>query len=164
LLTDDNPDGAGEAGTSGRLAAVVQVRLWSMMQRKLYDPSSARKISRKSPEWINSEVDRTGEDESPNLLGAPEEDDEAGFVDLLGDDFEDLLAGDESNSELLDCLDDSERERLVIEQETEEMLFGSGWDRDEEDYLLLENENDITNEAEEEILLDGGSESDSMLV
>jgi hypothetical protein len=167
-LTDDNPDGAGEAESSGRLAAVVQARLWGMMQRKLYDPSAARKMLRKSSEEHIAKVDEAGEDECPNLLGTLEEDDEAGFVDLIGnvggDDFEHLLMGDEDDEGLLDFLEDSERERMAIAQETEEMLFGNEWDESDEDDLLFQNENDNRNTGEEELLLDGGSDNDSMLV
>jgi hypothetical protein len=168
-LTDDNPDGAGEAGSSGRLAAIVQARLWGMMQRKLYDPTAARKMLQKSSEQHIAKVDEVGDDECPNLLGKLEEEYETGFVDLLGnvvgDDFEHLLMGDEEDEEgLLDYLEASENERLAIEQETEEMLFGNGWDECDEEDLLFQNENNNGNTGEEELLLDGGSDNDSMLV
>jgi hypothetical protein len=169
-LTDDNPDGAGGAGSSGRLAAVVQARLWGMMQRKLYDPTAARKMLQKSSEQHIDKVDEVGDDECPNLLGILEEDCEADFIDLLGNivgnDFEHLLMGDEEEDEegLLDYLEASERERLAIEQETEDMLFGNGWDEYNEDNLLFQNENNNGNTGEEELLLDGGSDNDSMLV
>jgi len=168
-LTDDNPDEAGEAGSSRRLAAVVQARLWGMMQRRLYDPSAARKMLRKSSGEHIAKVDEAGEDECPNIHGTLEEDDEAGFVDLIGnvggEDFEHLLLGDEEDEEgLLDYLENSEKERLAIEQETEEMLFGNVWDESDEDDLLFQNENDNRNNGDEELLLDGGSEGDSMLV
>jgi hypothetical protein len=166
-LTDDNPDGAGEAGFSGRLAAVVQARLWGMMQRELYDPSAARKMLQKSSEA--AKVDQVGDDDCPNLFGTLKDDEESQFVDLFGnvggDDFEHLLMGDEKDEDgLLDYLEDSERERLAIEQETEEMLFGNGWDQNDEEDLLFQNENNNGNTGEEELLLDGGSDNDSMLV
>jgi hypothetical protein len=108
-------------------------------------------------------------DECPNLLGKLEEDDQSNFVDLFGivagDDFEHLLVEEEEDEEgLLDYLEDSEKERLAIEQETEDMLFGNGWEESDEDDLLFQNENDNGNFGEEELLLDGGSEGDSMLV
>jgi hypothetical protein len=167
-LTDDNPDEAGEAGSSRRLAAVVQARLWGMMQRKLYDPSAARKMLRKSSDE-HIKVDEIGDAECPNLFRTLAGD-EAEFIDLIGvnvggGDFEHLLTGDEEDEEgPLDYLEDSERERLAIEQETEEMLFGNGWDESGEDDLLFQNENDNRNTGEEELLLDGGSDNDSMLV
>jgi hypothetical protein len=168
-LTDDNPDGVGEVGSSGRLAAVVQARLWVMMQRKLYDPTAARKMLQKSSEQHVAKVDEVWDDECPNLLGTLKHDEESQFVDLsgnaVGDDFERMLMGDEEDEEgLLDYLEDSERERLAIEQVTEEMLFGNGWDENDEDDLLFRNENDNRNTGEEELSLDGGSDNDSMLV
>ena len=167
-LADDNAVGAGKAGSSGRLAAVVQARLWGMMQRKLYDPTAARKMLRKSS-GEHMKTDEAGEGECPNLLGTLEEDDEAEFIDLIGnvvgDDFEHLLMGDgEDKDGLLDYLENSEKERLAIEQETEEMLFGNGWDENDEDDLLFQNENENGNTGEEDLLLDGGSDNDSMLV
>jgi hypothetical protein len=168
-LTDDNPEGAGEAGMSGRLAAVVQARLWGMMQRKLYDPTAARKMLQKSFGEHLKVDDVEGGPECPNLLGTLNDDEESQFIDLIGnvggDDFDHLLMEDEEDEEgLLDYLEDSEKERLAIEQETEEMLFGNGWDESDEDDLLFQNENHDRNSGEEELLLDGGSEGDSMLV
>jgi hypothetical protein len=115
-----------------------------MMQRKLHDPTDAAKIWRKS---TLQEAD-AGEDDIPDLLGTLEGEDVVNgrVVKELGDfeedgpdEFEDLLSGDDGDG-LLDYLE--ERERLLVEWETEEMLFGSGWDdpRDEEDEYLLDDE------------------------
>ena len=118
-----------------------------MMQRKLYDPSDAAKIWRKS----TLPGDSVEEDECPDLLelsGEPEvlgdqktsklddfdEDGVDGFEDLLSTDDDDLLEYTE------------ERERLSVERETEEMLLGSGWAedaRDEDDVFLLEGDDGV---------------------
>jgi hypothetical protein len=92
--------------------------------------------------------DVSGEDgESPDLLGTlNEEDVKDGEVIDFGnfgedevDEFEDLLPRDDED--LLEYME--ERERLSIERETEEMLFGNGWagsPTDEEDACLLDGE------------------------
>lgn len=115
-----------------------------MMHQKLYDPSDAAKIWRKS-----TSRDASGEDdESPDLLGTLNEEDvlKTGKVTEFGnfgedevEDFEDLLPRDDED--LLEYME--ERERLSIERETEEMLFGGGWAgslTDEEDACLLDGE------------------------
>jgi hypothetical protein len=115
-----------------------------MMHRKLYDPSDAAKIWRKS-----TLQDASGEDgESPDLLGTLKEEDvvkDGEVTDFanLGEDefaeFEELLpTGDE---DLLEYME--KRERFSIERETEEMLFGGGCAgsaTDEEDVYLLDGE------------------------
>jgi hypothetical protein len=134
----------GEKGTAARLAAVVQSRLWSMMQRTSYDPSDAAKIWKKSTlQDVFAE-----EHETPDLLGTLEEQNivKGRVVTELGefeeddlDVFEDLLLGDDD--ELLEYME--ARERLSVERETEEMLFGVVWDedpKDEEDACLLDGE------------------------
>ena len=115
-----------------------------MMHRKLYDPSDAAKIWRKS-----TSRDASGEDgESPDLLGTPNEEDvlKTGKVTEFGnfgedevEDFENLLPRDDED--LLEYME--ERERFSIERETEEMLFGGGCAgsaTDEEDVCLLDDE------------------------
>jgi hypothetical protein len=115
-----------------------------MMHRKLYDPSDAAKIWRKS-----TLQDTSGEDGgSPDLLGTPKEEDvvkDGEVTDFanLGEDefeeFEELLPS--SDEELLEYME--ERERLSIERDTDEMLFGGGWAgsaTDEEDPYLLDGE------------------------
>jgi hypothetical protein len=146
-LLDEGRDEDGEAGTSARLAAVVQSRLWGMMQRKLYDPSDAAKIWRKSALQENPGED----DEYPDLLAAVREQGKvAAELGEFGDDedeFEDLIPGDDEG--LLGYWE--ERERLSIECETEEMLFRSGWDEEEK------VERDVC-------LLDDGAGDDFMLI
>ena len=88
-----------------------------MMHRKLYDPSDAAKIWRKSTLQDAS----GGEDISPNLLGTLGEEDvveDRGVTNLrdfsedVVEEFEDLLRDDE---DLLEYME--ERERLSIERE-----------------------------------------------
>ncbi len=150
-LTKD-AHGSEENETNQRLSAVVQSHLWEVMRKKLYDPAIARRLWRQGeirPDAIEEEEDFEdlietecerdgGEDE--DLLGDLADDDE--FNDLLADEGDDLL----------EYLEDSERERLAVERETDEMLFGNEWDEtiSEEDILLLETGGD----AEDSILLE----------
>ncbi|KAH8754680.1 hypothetical protein F5882DRAFT_469304 [Hyaloscypha sp. PMI_1271] len=138
LTNETRIEDGGERSTA-RLTAVVQSRLWGMMQRKLYDPSDTAKIWRKTTLQDNP----VQEDECPDLLETMGEPDEMGGQvatkrdDFGGDDagdFDDLLSRDDD--ELLEYME--ERERLSIERETEEMLFGSEWDED--DACLLDDE------------------------
>ncbi len=141
-LRNETRADAVDEGTTGQFAAVVQSRLWAMMHRKLYDPSDAAKIWRRS-----TLQDTSAEDgESPDLLGTEEGVVQNGEVtesrnfgeDEVGE-FEDLLLRD--NEDLLEYME--ERERLSIKRGTEEMLFGNGWagsPTDEEDAYLLDGE------------------------
>ena len=107
-----------------------------MAQRKIYNTSDAAKSWRKST-LQDSPIE---DDEYPDLL--LDERDGLGdrvatklnhFDDDDADEFEDLLSG---NDELL-------WERIFVERETEEMLFGSGWEeepRDEDEGDLLDRE------------------------
>ena len=150
-LTNDTQQVDGAAGTTTRLAAVVQSRLWGMMQRKLYDPADAAKIWKKS----TSQGKLAEEDACPDLLVTLGEDEaEGGAITKLEyflteelDEFEDLLSGDDDG--LLEYLEQGEK--LSVERETEEMLFGSEWDEDQED-------------EEKVCLLDYESVSDIMLL
>ncbi len=118
LATD--AQGSEESGASERLSVVVQGRLWATMQSKLYDPATARKL------WQQSEVE-------PGTIGEQEEFED--LVEMKGemdiDQDEDLLGdlADDNFDDLLECLE--ERERLAVERETDEMLFGNGWHEDE---------------------------------
>ncbi|KAK2625361.1 hypothetical protein QTJ16_005730 [Diplocarpon rosae] len=123
-----------EPGTSDRLLAVVQSRLWAMMQKKLYDKSGGRKLWRQTRK---QETGRSDDDEEDNL------DDKFSSVEgceqrmdtidseamLLNDDAEDddILMGDR---------DEDDWERRAIESETYEMLFGRE-EADDGDILLM---------------------------
>jgi hypothetical protein len=120
-----------------------------MMQRKLYDPSNAAKIWRKSTSQENPP-----DDECLDLLGMLGEGEEnpvitdlSGFSENELDEFEDLLSGDDE--ELIEYLE--KRERLYIERETDEKLFGGTWEEDEDDEKKVS-------------LLDGEAGSDIMLL
>jgi hypothetical protein len=122
-----------------------------MMQRKLFDPSDAAKIWRKS-----TLHDDTAEgDDYPDLLEIFDERDEvrdrvSTRLDDCEDDedeFEDLLSAEDDD--LLGYME--ERERLSIESEIEEMLLGNGWDEDQKD------DGDVC-------LLDGDAGNDPMLL
>ena len=150
-LTDASRTEDGEAGTTARLASVVQSRLWGIMQKKLFDPSDAAKIWRKS----TSQESAAEEGAFPELLGGFDERDgpRDGVSTRIDDfeedenEFEDLLSTDEDD--LLAYM--KEHERLSIERETEEMLLGTGWDEDEK------HEGDVC-------LLDGDAGDDPMLL
>lgn len=115
-----------------------------MMQRKLYDSADAAKIWRKSTQQENPAED----DEYPDLFQILREPHRVAnqataelnaFPENELNGFENLLSGDDD--ELVDYME--EWERLSVERETEEMLFGSGWNedaKDEEDEYLLETE------------------------
>ncbi|KAH8685414.1 hypothetical protein BGZ60DRAFT_395144 [Tricladium varicosporioides] len=143
-------------GSVQRLAAVVQTRLWAMMHKQIYDPSAARKLAWES--IIDGDVDETngrGENQfyprigrsttAKSKLGTNKtgEKDTDEFRDLFGADEEDLLA----------YFDESEIERMEIEQGTDEMLLGAGCDGGGK-----EMDNEIL------LSLEIGSEEDSMLL
>ncbi|CAD6450371.1 283ba3af-b687-46e8-8293-9ca139fd5b87 [Sclerotinia trifoliorum] len=173
-ITDGEID--GELDSEKRLAAVVQARLWSMMQRTLYDPSAAHQATNK----------RMTSDNAPLM----EEDD--GYDDLLNSigtdvDIEDLKKGDDdfqwiidehhSEKSAFDCilidseeisgdafddilgdgddllLSDEERERLETEFETEEMFFGRRWQLEDEE-LLYDDLLFVEDSAHDDLLLE----------
>ncbi|RDL37994.1 uncharacterized protein BP5553_05427 [Venustampulla echinocandica] len=130
---------------SGCLAAVAQARLWSMMQRKLYDPSESKKLSWKTSYSADQATAIECEDQQPfeDLLvqvrdengqatedlfkGDPEELIEGEFSDI-GDDFEDLLddIGDDDD-ELLEYLDKIETGRMKAREDAAETSFDSSF-------------------------------------
>jgi hypothetical protein len=141
-----------ERGASAQLAAVVQSRLWAMMQRRLFDCTDPPKIWKKfTLHDIPAE-----EDEFPDLLGTLAERDRLGdgiptrlddFEEDEIDEFEDLLSRDDDA--LFEYME--QQEILSVERETEEMLFRAGWDGNWMD-------------GEDEYLLDGGDGGDLMLL
>lgn len=154
-----------ERGSVQRLAAVVQTRLWAMMQKWVYDTSAARKlawggIAEEGVLKIDGiEEGRHGglcyptssKIECSTTVGLEVGIDKTGEEDR--DDFEDLLAAEGTEEDLLAYFDESEIERLEIEHETDEMLLGAGWDyggKEIDDGMLL--------------LLGSSSEVDSMLL
>ncbi|ESZ97131.1 hypothetical protein SBOR_2489 [Sclerotinia borealis F-4128] len=160
----------GELGSEKRLAAVVQARVWSMMQRTLHDPLAARQATNKRSAFENAVTieDDDGYDDLLETIGTENElrilktdddfrwiideshSEESTFGCILDkfdetseDEFDDLL--DDEDEILLD----DERERLTIESETEEIFFGRRWqleDEEQDDDLLLVVEGSIENE------------------
>ncbi|KAA8574342.1 hypothetical protein EYC84_005828 [Monilinia fructicola] len=140
----------GEPGSEKRLAAVVQARLWSMMQQTLHDPYAASQATNKrSPHGKNilSEED-DGYDDLLGAIGTEDgveewkmaEDDFRWTIDegcseksefncilsdydgTMGVEFDDLL---DEEDEIL--LSDEDRERFETGFETEKMFFGPQW-------------------------------------
>ncbi|KAF4633156.1 hypothetical protein G7Y89_g4956 [Cudoniella acicularis] len=169
LIAEDNNTSTGRE-TSDNLSAVVQARIWAMMQKHLYDPSAARKMKlskdHEGGQCIGSQTedeDLLGQWENDNHLAASKNTTEAEakesiLIDDI-DEFEDLLAGDDKEEDLLGLFDESERERWETEQQTDEMLFGSGWEEDgyreteDEELLFLELDCGGTGSPEESMLL-----------
>ncbi|KAF7918950.1 hypothetical protein BELL_0596g00060 [Botrytis elliptica] len=156
----------GELGSEKRLTAVVQSRLWSMMQRTLHDLSAARQIINKRSTSENI-VMAEGTEEYEDLLDSIVDDADVQDSAMVDDEFrwimdnhseistfDNILSDDEGVPDhefddlLLEVDDDAyesllsgeEMERLAIESESEEMFFGHRWQlEDEEQYhdLLL---------------------------
>lgn len=131
----DEVDRLGSRGTTERLDAVVQARLWAMMQRKLYDPLAARRL-RGTPGTGHGRTVYDGDDYE-DLLGhvsggrcsdtslkyqMAESFDEGFEMDNEeGSSFDDLLGELEDDYDLLNDYEHLERE--AVEQETDEMLL-----------------------------------------
>lgn len=129
------------------------------MQRKLYDPATSRIFfnSRSSDKAaaepkpyeeyddLLAELDNTSTRTKENSI---HEDLEAFMKEQFGyeDEFEDLLGDASEDDDFLGYLDASEREKLEVEHETDEMLFRDSRDGnledDGEDMLLLERDTD----------------------
>lgn len=164
---EQNDEEAVEEVTTDRLASVVEARLWSMMQQKLYDPIAARLLfnPRSSdkvtaePDMVEEEIDLLDElrDNSTPLVRESMMEDLENFIKEEfrdEDEFEDLLGGSSNEEDdLLGYLDAWERERLEVEQETDEMLFGNSG--------IIE---DYWEHGDEMLLLEPGSEDESMLL
>lgn len=178
-LADDGTDEeiSGSQGSERRLAAVVQARLWSMMQRTIHDPLAARqtinRLSKSEHVTVSKEDDgyddgydellelNDNKNDMENRKTIDDEfqwimdencDEEAAFDCILTDD--DGKSRDEFDDLLLDedelLLSDEDRERLEIEFATEEMFFGHYWQlKDEEhfDDLLSSVEGSRFNES-----------------
>ena len=156
-------DGDGEQGSAGRLANVVQARLWRMMQRTLWNEDAVKKLWKRDEVSMAEDFTRKEDDcEDDDLLGNNSADrnidtkedflDECTLEEFMNNDeeslFEDLLSAEddrENDDDLLHYF--QEQERLAVEAETEEMLFGSEGDLvrcaevgQEEETLFLEDD------------------------
>ncbi|TAQ83414.1 hypothetical protein B7494_g8263 [Chlorociboria aeruginascens] len=128
---------ANEPASTKSLSDVVYARIWGMMQRKLYDPSAARKLK---PEIPNLK-DQCLEDIDEDFLSQSRQEGIA-VRELVMKDLEEFIieARDEDEESLFDdLLADGEdgkliplgdfEESLTMMQETDEMFFGDGFNR-----------------------------------
>jgi len=149
-FADDDLSRDGEKGSCQRLSAVVQSRLWAIMQQELYDPLAAWRLKPTSANTDSEEEEEdllemfniadTNSSEPMNDPKPSTEDEESDFDDLLADEWDDLLGEDRDEDEML-LFDIEREERLAIEQGNDEMLFRSGVRQNEDDgELLLDNE------------------------
>lgn len=138
-------------GSVERLTAVVQGRIWSLMQRTIFDPSSSKKLR-----WDDSDAGAAIEDDEEeefDLLQEKESDQSPTLnrrqsgVESYMDEEEELLFSElwkegtpESDDGLLSYFE--EQERKAVELETDEMLFGDE-KVDKEDELLLHDEESV---------------------
>ncbi|RDW60689.1 hypothetical protein BP6252_12072 [Coleophoma cylindrospora] len=133
--------GLGATGATDRLTSVVQLRLWTMMQRKLYDPSAARHLRlsdhhscQSEPEAANFEdllQNHKASKDSDTCL--EDEEDSASSV------FHDGLADFEYDEEVDLLAAQEEKERQSTERETDIMLFdeqSTDHEDDESDILF----------------------------
>jgi hypothetical protein len=135
-----------------RLRAVVQVRLWSMMQGKLSDPATADKLKWEildpskmvephdceEDEALFPSGDADGRLEMNRIASADLDE----FIEEeYADDDDELLFDPVSDDEgLLSYFD--EMEKLEVEKQKNEMLFGSGdWEAEDDSMILLLDEN-----------------------
>lgn len=164
-------DGDGEVGSGNRLVAVVQGRLWRMMQRTLFDEGAVKKIWKRDVEVDigNSKVEGNERQDDDNLGKSQSEDDgdaeDKNFEDYIGEElmedqdellFEEFLEEQrayESDDGLLEYL--KEQERLAVDTETDEMLFGCAWEGGGCDGM---------DEREEQLLPRISSQEESMLL
>jgi hypothetical protein len=134
-------------GSTERMTVVVQSRVWAMVQRVLLDSRNAKKLkwekSPLGPEGLKNGTEEAWDDGGEDLLGGATTemtDDFAFAFDDDGSPFIDLLLGNPEPGDdegLLSYLE--ERERIEVELETDEILFGSKLeDGDMDDCLLLE--------------------------
>jgi hypothetical protein len=151
----------GDVGTL--LKVVVETRLWSMMQKQLYDHSAIKSLPWGTLEKDSASLNDAGfeqEDLFQLLSTSTTTDGEShiAMLDVAGieegtysSDFDDLLDGD-YDEEILN-LDDIERERTEIEHQMDYMLLGDGQydglqDSNAEDLMLL-----LDDTTREEIML-----------
>ena len=151
---------AGEQGSVERLSAVVQGIVWGMMQRNLSDSSICGKIKWEGVDPTNI-VDAEDPVVDEDLLGSCDAGKQSGIDLTIAMDLEQLVEDvyiDDEELLLFDTLSDDEgllsyfdeMEKIEVERQTDEMLFGGG---------EYENEGDL----EIELVLDGDTE-DTMLL
>ncbi|PBP16804.1 putative BEL1-like homeodomain protein 8 [Diplocarpon rosae] len=159
------PTKSGEPGTRDRLLAVVQSRLWAMMQKKVYDKSGGRKLWRHTIERETGGSDAEEEDNLEEKFSSLEEFDRK--MDIIDSDAMLFNDYDEDDDLLMGNIDEDDSERHAIESETYEMLFGSE-EADDEDVLLMRSPEILAGEQTDDdrdmLLLSDEGEGDSMLL
>jgi hypothetical protein len=134
---------SGEHGSAERLRAVVQRRIWSMMQSKLSDAAAVGKFKWEILDPERNDNPAVG-DGRPHVSQSTTLD----FDEFIEEEYEDddgelLFDGAFDDEGLLSYFD--EMEKLEVEKQTDEMLFGSGEygeeDFDSEIELLLDENN-----------------------
>ncbi|PVH81768.1 hypothetical protein DL98DRAFT_570905 [Cadophora sp. DSE1049] len=158
---------AGHPGTGERLSSVVQSRLWSMMQRKLFETAAGQRNWRPSTQGDGDE-----ESDFEDMLATIE--DEPQFK-IDGDDGisdDEMLFADDENDDLLlsDEYDhfNADWQRHAIEDEIEDMLLGDDWpqhlaDSHEEMMLEYSSVGMQTSEGDGNITLQEESENEMLL-
>ena len=143
---------SGDPGSVERLRAVVQVRLWSMMQRKLSDPTTAEKLKWEifDPSGL---VDQEDFEWDEALLRSGDVDDRLNMNQIASpvlDLFIEEELTDEDDELLFDPVSDDEglisyfdeMEQLEVEKHTDEMLFrGGDWEDEDDSKILLSDGN-----------------------
>ncbi|KAH7305079.1 hypothetical protein BKA65DRAFT_203760 [Rhexocercosporidium sp. MPI-PUGE-AT-0058] len=165
-----NSQDLGQVGTTERLSSVVQLRIWEMMQRKLFDKSAERRL------WRQARAgEEEAEDDFEDILetsdggglkwetGAGQGFSHAEMLFWDDDDDDDLLLGDDNAYCEIDW------ERRAIEQYTDEMLLDDVWSdnwRDGREEMLLEDSDhdNLENGEERSILLFEESDDEMLLI
>ncbi|KIM95222.1 hypothetical protein OIDMADRAFT_183828 [Oidiodendron maius Zn] len=147
----------GEQGSVERLNAVVQSKVWGMMQRKLSDPAICGKIK-----WESVDPTSIVDTEDPfideDLLGSCDTEKGVGVDVIVSEEFIEDVYIDDDDLLLFDSFSDDEgllsyfdeMEKIEVEKQTNEMLFSSGEYEDERD---LEIELPLDGDIEDAILL-----------
>ena len=141
--SSDSENQLGKPGTAQRLAAVVQSKLWGMMQRKLFENAAGKRLWR-----TTTQGDKDEESDFEDLLATTEERKILVLDEIDGMSDEEMLFAEDEDDDLLLGNDeyqfDEDWERRAIENETDDMLLGGEWHQ-------------IWAENHEEMLLGDGS-------
>ncbi|OWP01689.1 hypothetical protein B2J93_2402 [Marssonina coronariae] len=152
------------SSTSDRLSAVVQSRLWAMMQKKVYDKSGGRTLWRQATEVMTGRSDDEENDSLEEKITWLEEYERK--METVDPDELLFTDDDEDDDVLMHDRDEDGWERRAIESETNEMLFGSE-QADDGDVLLTRGPDILAGGQRDDVdmlLLSDESERDSMLL
>lgn len=165
--SSDSENQLGKPGTAQRLAAVVQSKLWGMMQRKLFENAAGKRLWR-----TTTQGDKDEESDFEDLLATTEERKILVLDEIDGmSDEEMLFAADEDDDLLLEHYEyqfDEDWERRAIENETDDMLLGGEWHQiwaENHEEVLLGDGNICMETFEENgnILCQQGSDDEMLL-